>query len=418
MVRFGYKDLLMLLLAAMPILNIYMSPLPGFAIGYFLVLIFVLLYSSNIKGKKLFYWDKGYIIFWIYVAITFMFSCMASGYLYRGIIPGGVSFFVFSLMFGFFFNKTDLSLLHKYIKIVAYVAISIFVLQEVSLRVLGRPFSALIPFLTLTDGTPVSELIYIQLVSDRSSSLFREPAHFAQFLIVALALDMFIEEKGRKLSYFSIICILALLFSRSGNGLVGLMVLATMKALAIMRGRRTIYKYVIIILIPLSLAWALPYYMESDAGQNVMLRTEELSFDESSRSYMRLYRGYALFEALPTVNKIFGTDSEGMLSATHNSGVSGLFLGERNSDLYCNGLQQLLLNTGIVGLTIFMLFTIPYFRRSSFLGKAALLALLALSLVSGMYLSPIMLLMYLIAIEDAKRNSRDIVFRKEKVKQK
>ncbi len=414
----GMTRVLMLLLALLPILNIYMSPLPGFAIGDFLVLVCMIIYGARNSRQKLFHWETRYIVFWGYVAVSFLISSVASGYMYRALVPGGVSFFVFSLVFGFFTNKTDLQLLHRFLRIVAVVSIAVFVLQEASYILLGSRFSAILPYANLTDGVPTKELIYVQLLADRSSSFFREPAHFAQFLIVALAMDMFIEERGRKLSAFSIICIVALLFLRSGNGLLGLLILVAVKMLAIMKGRNSFYKYAIILLIPITMAIAMPYYMQTEAAQYVMGRTNELTFDKNARSYARIYRGYALYGALPVVNKLIGTDSEGILAASHNSELSGMFLGERNSDLYCNGVQQVLLNTGILGMVLLLVFIVPYYKKSGFLGKAALLSLLILSLVSSMFLSRIMLLMFLIAIEDSKRNSRDIVLFKEKSKSK
>ncbi len=398
-----------MLLALMPILNIYMSPIPGFAIGDVLLLLCGIALFGKSQRQKLFYWPHNYIIFWVYVSLSFLLSSAGSGNAYRAIIPGGVAFFVFSLKFGLLCNKMDIQLLHKYIKIVAYATIIVFVLQEAYAVATGYRFSGLLPFGQMTDGVDVQYLINIQKYAQRSCSLFREPAHFAQFLIVVLSLDLFLDGKGWKISTFSIICILTLLFLRSGNGLLGLMVVATVKAFAFLRGRRSFYKYAIIILIPVIIAWALPYYMQTEAAQEVMLRTDELSFDAESRSFARTYRGYMVFGALPWYSKILGTDSEGMLEASRSSGLSYMFLGERNSDLYCNGVQQVLLGTGIVGMILLLFFIIPYFNKSSYLGKSSLLGLLALSLVSAMYLSPIMLMAFLIAIEDAKRKKAVIV---------
>ena len=393
----GHSKLLMFWLAILPILSIYKSPFLFSWAEVLFIILFAISYNT-VKSKGLFYWTKEYKLYWVYIAISFFIACTEYGYIYQAILPGGVAFFLFSIELGYCSKRLNIHLLYKYMRWMTIWAVIVLILQELWFILFGVRFSGLIPFGTLTDGLPMSDLMQTQVYADRSCSIFREPAHFAQYLLVVLALELFWKLKVKIYSHFALFVVFGLMLLKSGNGLLGLALLAVIKIWTYIRNKKGYSKYVVIMTLMLVVTLAVSYYITTSEGDKTISRISEFERDERSKSYIRIYRGYDLWIDLPSRYKLIGTNNDGIIHAIETSNISYLFTGDRESDLYFNGIQGLLLHTGCLGCLLLLFYIIPVYRESDYLQKSLLLLLLVISFVAQMFLAPTMLYSYIIAV--------------------
>lgn len=382
-----FKNLAMLVLAWYPILNIYKSPLPmGFG-TLILLLLFVLFLFKCRNLKTAVSLPHKFYVYWVWCAIAYIVSYLPQIKL-SSFIPGGFDFFVFSVLLGFIISVFDLGAFKRHTRIVVIFAGVVLTLQELMFFTTGSRFSALIPFAELTDGQPTAGLIATQLSLDRSSSLFREPAHFAQYLLPLLCLDLFDErESGKLLSPYSYFMVALIVLIRSGNGFIGLLILMIVKSFFFLKRARAWKKIVtVIVFVPLAY-YAINAYVSTDVGSSVVERTSELKNDDSAASYIRVYRGFALYGELPLLNKIIGINDSRLLQIIPSTKVSFLFSGEEQSDLYMNGVQNVLIHQGLIGLLLFILMYVSFAKGKSLGGKMQIVLFLSLSLLGQTYLS-------------------------------
>lgn len=381
------RKMSMLLLVLYPIIGVYSFPFLFGSWGDFLFIVLIILDFIRNQRKIIFGLPMHYGFYWGYLSISYL---VLSHFKPASFIPGGLSFFVFSLILGYVIKYFDYRSFKKYYRVVFFITALIFMLQELSYIIVGHRFSMLLPYGTVVGGTPVTEIIQQNISGDRSSSIFREPAHFAQFVLPLLAMELFDKEGiGRKMNKYALIIILLLLFLRSGNGIAGLLVLTVFKLANVILYEKNQYKLIGIIFFSTFVVIGMSYYMSTETGELLLYRTQELSVDENSNSFIRLYRGYYVYNILPPANKVFGISPDDLPSVIKNSSVSFLFSGE--NDTYYNGIHYVLLYSGIIGLLLILLVYLGLFRHNSPLGKSVVLLLLGMALVAGVYGSYTML---------------------------
>lgn len=401
------KKYTMLWLASMPVLNIYLA-FSGFTwASVFQLFLFIATLYSYKRFNSILEWPKSYIIFWLFTSCSFLVACLLNGSLYRAMLPGGLAFCLFSLQLGFGTKFFDLNYFYKYSRIIAIITIAILVLQDFCYILSGHRFSALIPFGKLTDGLPISELMHIQINMDRSCSIFREPAHAAQFLLIVFAMELFWKGRNKIYTKFGIFLGIGMLILRSGNGLLGMLLLIVIKAFYYLKQNKSRYRYLVIIIGVLCCLVSINYYGSTESGSETLERVSELENNESSKSYIRIYRGFALLSDSPILIKLFGTNNDGILNIIRTSPVAYLFDGDRpESDLFFNGISSIILHTGLIGLSLFLLYMIKCLRKTGMLPKALSILLLIISFVGGTYLSTLMLTVCIIVNGEYFRHKR------------
>jgi len=324
--------------------------------------------------------------------MTFAVACLLHSSLHKTLLPGGFAFCMFSLQLGYGTKLFDINYLYKYLRIISVVSIVVLVLQDLSYYAIGYRFSGLLPFGKLTDGLPISVLIHIQNHMDRSCSIFREPAHVATFLLVVLAIELFWKGQGRLYTRFSIFLGVGLLVLRSGNGLLGLSLLAIVKFYYYIKKNKSKYGFISLIFGVICSVVVVHYYGTTETGAETMERVSEFENNERSKSYIRIYRGFVLLSDSPGYVKIFGTNNEGILKITRTSKAAYLFDGHNEqADLYFNGIQSIILHDGFVGLSLFLIYIFSCLKKAGELSTALGLTLAVISFVGGTYLSSLML---------------------------
>ena len=385
----------MVLLLIAPILGIYGNPdgwnyetiatLPLSAIY------FVVYFSKhgNVVGSK----DpmsKGLIVYFIYWGLL---AAVLGLSLPINIIQAYLAFFMFYACF-------DLKYYTKVYKVFAIICIVFFFLQEFTYITMGARLNGILSFLPLYGDKSMAEFVEAKAESARSCAFFSEPAHFAQFLLPLFALELYREQK--KPNYVWVLLIGAtILFLRSGNGLFGLAAMLAFAFPYFMKGRKRnrwlgFFVFGAIVLV------AGYYYVNSEMGAGLMERQAELSMDwdgRGSRSgFLRIWRGFFVFGDYTLIEKLLGCPNE-MAQLAHVSS-SGMLMVD-SAELYFNMFQKILLNTGLVGLGIFVFIVIHIWSNNTICGKAIIATLVALSFIAAIYMSHTMIL-YMVLAESMK----------------
>lgn len=387
----------MLLLALYPISFYYMAPLPlSYGQLLFLALLIIMLVSYGLKSFISI--PKRITIFWIYAAIILLIFSQSIKITY--LIPGGIQFFIWILILGICVRSFNIIYLRKYMRIIFVLSAIIFVFQELMVLSKGTRFVTILPISDTFSygGLTYSGLISKQIYADRSSSLFMEPAYFAQYALCSLALEFFcVEVKDKLLTRYSLFIILILLILQSGIGLVGLLLLGFIKFLMIMKKlsmkKRLSYFF---ILVPLVLSLVF-FYSQSEIGASLIERTDELNSDESS-AFLRIFFGYYIYSYLPVINMIFGLPIDVL------ENIIPSYLTSNDNSIFLNGFQTLLITNGIIGVVLLFSIYIQCFKKGSILIKSLVWLLLLLSLTEQIYLMPYMLLLSVIIFGSKKEN--------------
>ena len=242
----------------------------------------------------------------------------------------------------------------------------------------------------------MSEYISGRAESARSSSFFAEPAHFAHFLLPLFAIEVFYDKS--KLRLFMALAIGAtLLFLRSGNGLLGLATVLVFLVPYYLNKRRGGSRWLTLTVVLLFVSFVGYEYINSEMGEALLERQGEMSMDYEggSRSgFLRIWRGFFVYGDYSVFEKIFGCpDNNAQLAHVFSS---GMFM-DVGAELYFNAFQKILLNTGLVGVVIFIYVVYRLWHKNSVCGKAILLTFIGLSFISAIYMTHTMILFMLLA---------------------
>lgn len=306
-------------------------------------------------------------------------------------IPSGIirTYLVYNMIYTEF--KYDIFI--KYYKKFATIFILFFFFQEAMFLLTGQRIPGVIQSLPLALDVDAGQFFDKLAHINRSASVFSEPSHFAQFLAPLLAILLF-ENPKRKNFLFAGVILITMLRLQSGTAiLLSMAIMGAFFFYKIMRNfnlKTFIYlssTCIIMVLIVL-------LFLRSESGQELGERQEELTQEQSmdksaSSGFVRVYRGYFIYNEMTDLEKVFGGDSyERMQRAIDKSPFSWTF---RENEFYFNCFQTLLIKTGIVGTILFFIFYVWQFRRVRTTGKVLLFALLCLSFIEAIHFRETML---------------------------
>ena len=359
----------------------------SFIITSFLSVLYIFKYGiRNTMPKFLLY----YIFYRIAVHII-----SANGY--AEMIPLGLLKSLLAYLM--FFGINDYSKFHKYYRIIAIIAIIFFYIQELSYHILGNRVLGIFSFLPISMSKSI-DLVSILAESSRSSSFFSEPAHLAQFLLPLFCIEVFARRKNIPIVIF---LGLTLLLSFSGNAIWGVAVVGISYIISVMKGRNIATKLKVAFLVIPAILGLLYIYVNSEMGQKTMSRSETLSTDyinsrgASHSSYLRIFRGFAVYDNYGTIEKIIGNDNGNYFYNSARTSEAALFFKDQN-DTYINTFQSFLLYSGIVGVVFFILIFGEIWKKSYGGGRVSLLVFYALSVVAALYLTDTMALYLVVAL--------------------
>lgn len=385
-----------IILLLSPILDIYGSApfLYGFSACMFLAVIYLgqsLLKKNEHYGKSI---PKMLMVLMVYRIFIYIVSANNLG----EALP--LAPILHLLIFIMFFDVIDFNYLLKSYRTIAKICIAFFIIQEFLFITTGARISGILSILPrqyITDDV-LSHNIYF----GRSASFFSEPAHFAQFILPLLCIELFHKEGKIK---NAVLIMSFLFFLKSGNGLLTLIVILLYWALTIIFKAGNLRKKIVLSVFAICGIGFLSYMSGTEQMEYLTGRSEEVKnfSDPESASYIRFWQGYVIFADYSITEMIFGVDNDSTIDR-HTANMLG-FVPEIR---YFNNIQELLIRTGFIGLFIFLLFNAGLWRNNNQCGRACILAILTLSLMGSLFFTRTLCLYYVIANLCQKEYRRQI----------
>lgn len=269
-----------------------------------------------------------------------------------------------------------------YSKVVSICCI-FFIVQEITYYLTGIRIHGILPFLpTIYDNSDNVSFIYSLDNASRLSSLFLEPSYFAQFIFPYIVYNLFSDDK--KKNYKAMFVSLVMIFIRSGNGIILLVIIWFIWLL--LSNYKLIYKFGIILLSTLGIFVVIK--LDSSIFISLMERSSELLSYKGDEQYMssgfvRFFRGYYLYGELPVINQLFGTSSADI---EQYKNLNIFFLNE--NDNFLNGVQTLLIHNGIFVLILYIRHLLLLGNNSSDIkSKVFIICILFLMIGESYYLT-------------------------------
>lgn len=393
----GLCKVAMLFLALLPLLHWYDIGAPV-GLGEAIMLIFTIIAFVRSKfNVRLF--PKSFYILWAYIAFNWYYNNEINFGL--TLLPGGATFFFFAVIcLGSiaFFNLDEL---YKYMRCVVMLSIPIFIFQYIMLHTMGNHY-CFVPNITgrfTYEGLLYSELVHLHHTTMSPCAFFIEKSYMAYYLVIFLCLELFYG-KSRELlfSKFSLLIIFTLLILRSGSGLIGMIIPIIAKCISYYWNRSNL-RYIMIVLAPLFLAFAVYLYIGTEIGATMLERQSELT-EEGTSGFTRVMHGYMYFDNLDITEKIFGTSIKNLNEL--------IYLSYAEKRFALNGIQFPLIQLGVVGLVLWIAFYINAILKTPIIAKLSVLTLFVLSSIEVTYLGPYMVMLTVIPCSYYLRPNQNI----------
>lgn len=329
------------ILAWIPLLGIYKSFVPGISIGELVLMIcgtLSIYFNNRIKPTNA---EKTLVVFALYSLFSTMISYMAGLYeffWFHRLIR--ILFYIFCICYVsknlfqecvFFRSMFALSYLLFLGIVIQYI---IYYSTGNYLRLYGNILPVMNEELLNLDYQYI-----IRISVFRPSSLFTEPSHVAQYLMIALtyALYHLKSQNEEKVSIINVIIIgLTMLMSKSLWGYVILLIIFVYWILDSSKEKNSASWYIVL---PIVIACGSIALVNSSLFKDTFSRIQ-FSDLSNSQAFMGRFGGYEILNNLSMLRRIFGT---GFAASVVNKPIT-------------NSVLLLLYGSGITGTLIFLLF--------------------------------------------------------------
>lgn len=383
----------------LPIVSIYASPIESVSIGE-LFLFFVMLVLLFDNTKKLGIKKNPFLIYVSYASMITLICCflfMAISENYSVVDSLKRMFrdaFYFTLILVFSPRYFDFRYGKSVIGQIACITGFFVVLQFVAYSLLGVYISGIIPWLktTISGGLTGSELaakFASTAESDgfaRGTGFFSEPAVVAQFMSVALLLELFPVKDSfsfKKPFFYTVTLILTF----SVNAYVSLLVCWSLWALCSSKKKKARVSLIcLLVLIGILIA------MSNEKTASVLKRLVELKNGErtSGSSVLRVVRGMAFYSEMPFFYQVFGSGFGNFIQFKALYSITTVY---EEAAEYMNTNAYVLVSSGAIG---FVLYLFALFGSSK--GRVMVSAMIAIvvfmfGISSSIYSSPVFVIM-------------------------
>lgn len=233
----------------------------------------------------------------------------------------------------------------------------------------------------------------------RPSSLFIEPAHFAQYVSFGLLMSLF--SKSKRLFIIPILLSGALLISGSAIAFVGVAFSWMMWYWFYYVKNAKNYNgfFIIIVITGISIAIA----SRTDILTKFLYRLSTIGDQTSSTGSLRILRGFYIYSLLPIQNKLLGLGYGNIQAFLIGNGIRTPYDGDLlvGND-YMNSIAYILCGGGLVGIILFSYFCFRTFQSTDQISRYILVLLLVILSVSSIFFSPSYILPVIFTISAIK----------------
>ena len=371
----------------------------------FLLALLLFVYAIKKRGRLAIVQPAAMTYYVLYYCTTRFFLNMTS---IRGIIAPCVMF-IFTFLLGGFLNKEVLlNRFLKFYRLAVLINIVFLLLQETLYFATGYRVIGILTFLPLTHvgGVDFDASQYAEKASmvERSSAFFSEPAHFVQFLLPLLAVELFFVRS--KMAYVrSCLYVVALFVLASGNALLGMGIIGIFLFFFVLKRLHPLCSVAIVILTISIVIISVNAAMKTEYGEKLVERLEELDPDQNriTSGFVRIFRGYYIWNEMDTQEKFVGLNSSVKIDEKIGSSIMAFTF--KDGDHYMNAVQSIMIYTGYIGVFIFISLLVYLWQGNNWAGRCCLAIYVAISFIASVYFSYTMLLYLLVALLMKKENS-------------
>ena len=269
--------------------------------------------------------------------------------------------FVFSLVAPQYINMKYLFKVYKVIVIILSVLV---IVQVAAYYLFGymKPFVFYSPIFTLKDVGGYRHYIvtwynHIPIYGYKVSSIFSEPAKFAQYVAPCFFLSFFDEKKKNNNVFFEIFITIVVFLTHSANGVVYMSLGWFMWILLRKNNRNAILRNILLVFF---FAVTIGFLFVGNSNIWFINRFREIGDSGINSGNMRVLRGWKVFGQLNIIQKIVGVglDNYSQYISNHHivTGYDGGYIG------YMSGMSEIFVSGGILCGVLFVLLCVKYLR--------------------------------------------------------
>ena len=344
----------------LPFLNIYELNFAPISYGEVLLIFFIII-SFN---SKLTISNNIYFAFLFY-AFTFsiILGILGDYFTISDWLFKWVRIIMYSYTFLFLAKKyINVELISNYFEKIGLVVSIIQIIQASLWYLFHRAIILVLPFLKLhyiisNYGDYLKNIMAYNGTTWRPSGPFLEPADFSLYACICLICCLFLKKKVNLKSALIITASTIMSFSS-----FGILMTVFIWLYWVIKANKysNAYKFISILIFLAVLMFLLSNRL---IIQSVMYRIGTIGQEGSTTGSLRLLRGLAIYNQLPTIKKIFGVGLGNLATYLIKYNITTPYdLTLKPGNEYMNTISYILVNTGIVGTTIFVSFIVSLFH--------------------------------------------------------
>lgn len=386
-----------ILCASLPILNVYSTFLPGFAVGE--LLIFLLFVHNLLKKSFKIAIPRSLCVIYYYILfvsfLTAIHVLLCDWINVSDVIYELMSKFLILIVLTTVIINLKRDLFEKYlIKFTDYTVIFFYI--QFFLAILGIRISGILPFMPLSNNVDTAVFLDMQNTMDRLSSFLFEPAHYCEYVYFALVLLLFKDTSKNiiRIVFYA----LSIILTKSACGFA---ILLTIFLISFSRQSRLKYKIYFSIATVLFLGLVVTIYptlIESvlDRFTDIFKPINgELASVNGNSSFIRVLRGYIPFLEYSNLNKLMGYGYGTLTSWLFVHPESNYLTISQFLPTWVNTIQYVLLSSGIIGLIIFLYQFLSLYLKNTVTAKCYVLVYLVLCTCEGVFGTVLIYTLYL-----------------------
>lgn len=372
--------------------------------------------------------DKIYPLFGLWYILTSLFITPVWTKLFTtgtmaSILQNAIYFIVVILIARYYFD-CELAF-----KIYSYVAFILCIIVFVQI-VLNLATGAVTPWIINSNVFPAvytnedffsgGYIALIEKSSYRPSSLFSEPALFAQYVTPCLILNIYKKNKDRFNYVVMFLITAAILMAKSANGIIYVLIAWLAAGICslvnkIKRKELTVKKryillgLIIMLLIPQIVQMAINKIFSDDVFSLSQRVIEIFDSKGESSGSMRVVRGWQIYAGLAFGEKIVGIGTGNIVQYLNlHPYIVKMFTSAYNG--YMSGLPTIFVNSGIIGGILYIIWWIKYFINRENVVKGMQIFLMLYLLASNSFNTVQFILSTILVISLSKENNMESQF--------
>lgn len=394
----------------MPILNIYSAGISSLGIGDVLSVVVIpfLLVSNRWKIRST---EKQYSRFALYfVLISFIMTIFISGYSLTQFALKGLRFIIYTILiicFGRDWFDVDYGF-KLYIRI-STIAATYLILQYILKTFFSITLPITIPYLKLlyTDSTGAAyneQLLQMySIFGYRAPGFFKEPSHFCQYVVLSVAILLFKSASSVKRNVSISIIIAAIIVSYSAIGYISLVATIIIWFLYTYKSRSLVNNLFFLVIGSFVIVFL---SIKSGAFSSAVSRINTINYTHAATGNLRLLRGFYVYQQIPFVFKILGIGFGNYSAFIDAFGIQTFFdnLVDKHSE-YMSAISCVLLNSGLIGLGLYISGLIAIFRKATLIQKVLFVNFVILIVATSSFFSATYVLYMVLLVADIPSNS-------------